>query len=67
MIYLQAEGGLANRLRAIASAYKLASELGTKLTVRWNINSALNCRFYDLFNIIEGGIYIHEHRTNKFN
>ena len=66
MIYLQTEGGLANRLRSIASAGKLAAELGSKLTVIWNADAALNCRFSDLFTISEGDIYIHEYQTNRF-
>ncbi|MBR6199888.1 MAG: hypothetical protein IKQ61_06455 [Spirochaetales bacterium] len=49
MIYLQTEGGLANRLRAIASAYKLAEEQNVTLTVGWNMDKYLNCAFGELF------------------
>lgn len=49
MIYLQTEGGLANRLRAIASAYKIAEEHNVLLSVSWNMDKYLNCAFGELF------------------
>ncbi|MBP5449984.1 MAG: hypothetical protein J6Y01_07710 [Spirochaetales bacterium] len=49
MIYLQTEGGLANRLRAIASAYKIAEDHNVLLYVSWNMDKYLNCAFGELF------------------
>lgn len=42
-------GGLANRMRVIASAIHLASRLNTPLRVYWYRDSDCNCRFDELF------------------
>lgn len=43
-------GGLANRMRAIASGISLAQNLGVSdVEVAWPVNSDLFCRFEELF------------------
>ena len=42
-------GGLGNRMRAVASAYVLASQAGRPLDVIWIKKSNLNAAFGDLF------------------
>ena len=42
-------GGLANRMRAVISAYSLACEVGSDLRVAWVRDKGLNARFCDLF------------------
>lgn len=42
-------GGLCNRMRAIASAYKIACSIDSKLYVIWNKYDGLNADFYELF------------------
>jgi hypothetical protein len=49
MITLIPGGGLANRMRAIDSAYNLALQHKKKLKVLWIKNKDLNCDFYTLF------------------
>lgn len=49
MIVVQPEGGLCNRMRAIAGAHELAMRLKTSLLVVWCRDEALNCRFDVLF------------------
>ncbi len=51
MIYLNAISGLANRMRAIASALALCNETSKELSVIWPINSDLKASFHDLFEI----------------
>lgn len=48
-IILVAQGGLANRMRAIASSYYYAEKLNRKLTVVWYRNKDLNASFGELF------------------
>lgn len=48
-IYVWPEGGLCNRMRVIASAYKLSKELGNGIEVIWCQNKDLNASFSDLF------------------
>ena len=45
MIVLEAEAGLANRMRAIASAVALSDKFNTKLVVMWPLDDSLNCEF----------------------
>lgn len=47
-------GGLANRMRAVASAYNLAQHTGVKLRVVWFRDWALSAKFKDIFEPIEG-------------
>lgn len=58
MIVLETEAGLANRMRAIASAFTLANELNTKLVVIWPMDDSLNCDFFSLFAPIKGVLFI---------
>ena len=53
MIYIEPRGGLANRMRALASAISIAKELNRKLTCIWLENSELNASFESLFKKIE--------------
>jgi len=46
-------GGLANRMRFIASAIWLKEQLDTRLTVIWNENYELNCPYNQLFETAE--------------
>lgn len=61
MIHVYLLGGLANRLRAIASAYKLAKEFGTHITVHWDINIELNSEFEKLFQVNDNIINVKNH------
>lgn len=49
MITLVPVGGLANRMRAIASAAMLAQNSNTRLCIIWFKDQGLNCRFDELF------------------
>ena len=42
-------GGLANRMRAIASAYALTQETGSDLQIVWFQDWALNAPFHSVF------------------
>lgn len=59
------EGGLANRMKAVASAYSLCQATGCELQVVWFRDWALNARFCDIFipvealNIREAGTIDH--------
>lgn len=54
MITIEPTGGLANRMRVIASGIWLKDQLSTGLTVVWNLNDELNCPFGDLFEPLTG-------------
>lgn len=49
MITLVPVGGLANRMRAIASAATLAEKCNTRLRIIWFKDAGLNCRYDELF------------------
>lgn len=49
MITVHAIGGLANRMRSIASGVALASASGRGVKVVWGVNNDLRARFEDLF------------------
>lgn len=53
MFYLQAVGGLCNRILAIDSALSLANNFGMDLAILWEINDLLNCQFTELFEFDE--------------
>lgn len=54
-------GGLANRMRAVASAYTLMQQLGGELRVVWFRDWALNAPFGDLFEpVSERGVSVRE-------
>lgn len=60
-------GGLANRMRCIASAYCLCKQSNTILNVIWFRDKGLNARFCDIFYPInEIGISIRESRSFDF-
>lgn len=46
-------GGLANRMRAVASAYNLALHTGVSLSVVWFRDRAVNARFSNIFEPIK--------------
>ncbi len=49
MIYIEPLGGLANRMRVIASALALQKETGEQIVCFWIPKTDLNARFEDLF------------------
>jgi len=52
-IILEPHGGLANRMRVIASGIWLSNILQKKIKLIWNLNADLNCPFEELFEPIE--------------
>ncbi len=52
-IYVEPFGGLANRMRTVASAISLAQELNRQTLVIWDNNKDLNCSFEELFKPID--------------
>lgn len=48
-LFVQPQGGLCNRMRTIAGAYKLAKITNRRLVVLWVRSSELNERFHQLF------------------
>lgn len=57
-------GGLANRMRAIDSAYLLAQKINVPFEVIWEKSFELNCSFLKLFKPIEN-ITLHEYHSGK--
>jgi hypothetical protein len=53
MITLEPQGGLANRMRVIASGLWLMKESNQELEVIWNLNEDLNCNFDLLFHYMQ--------------
>jgi len=53
MILISLYAGLANRMRALASALVLSEQVRQQLFVLWELGNALDCRFSDLFRPIE--------------
>lgn len=49
MIYLTPEGGLCNRLRSMASVWRLAQMSGQDMAVNWWRTDDMNCSFDQLF------------------
>ena len=49
MIIIETRQGLSNRMRVIASAYKLAREFDSNLIIMWPEDKWLNCSFYSIF------------------
>lgn len=47
-------GGLANRMRAVVSAYDLCLQTGAELTVYWYCDWALNAPFHSIFEPVSG-------------
>jgi hypothetical protein len=54
MIYIETTGGLANRMRALASGISISKELDTELVCIWVENSELNASFEQIFEKIKG-------------
>jgi hypothetical protein len=53
-LYIEPIGGLANRMRVIASALEFQKRYGCEVYCIWNENSELNAPFEDLFETVEG-------------
>lgn len=51
MIIIEPYGGLANRMRVIASAMAINKQK-QQIKLIWNVNADLNCKFTDIFNPI---------------
>ncbi|HNU76972.1 MAG TPA: hypothetical protein PLT53_09990 [Prolixibacteraceae bacterium] len=49
MIIIEPFGGLANRMRVIASAMDFSNKTKQKIKLIWVANYDLNCEFLDLF------------------
>jgi hypothetical protein len=54
MLTIEPLGGLCNRMRALDSAFALARTLRYPVTILWNIDASLGCRFDKLFYRPEG-------------
>lgn len=74
MIFLEPRGGLANRMRVIASGLWLKNNSNHELSVVWNLKEELNCDFNLLFENIPGVSFVHKkekyiylHRSNQLN
>ena len=65
MIIVEPMGGLANRMRVIASAIALSQSLKAKLTVVWNENDELKCPYSLLFN--ESGSFVVSQKKKLYN
>ncbi len=63
-ITLKTFGGLANRMRAIDSAYMIAQKINAPFEVLWEKSFELNCSFMKLFRPIEN-IILHEYHSGK--
>lgn len=50
-------GGLANRMRAIVSAYSLCEKVGSSLSVVWFRDWALNAAFTDIFEPVDDSLF----------
>lgn len=66
MIYLEPQGGLANRLRAIANGIWLKRKLNTQLYVIWNEGHELNCPYHLLLEPITDFTIITKKRVFDF-
>jgi hypothetical protein len=66
MITLEPMGGLANRMRVIASGLNLINNSNRELHVIWNLNEDLNCEFNVLFMPIDRVSIIEKERKYIF-
>jgi hypothetical protein len=64
VIIIEPLGGLANRMRVIASAIWLKEQLKTGLTVIWNENFELNCPYSALFE--DHGMFLIRPKARKY-
>lgn len=74
MIILEPHGGLANRMRVIASGLWLKKNSNHELAVIWNLKEELNCDFNLLFESIPNVSFVEKkekyfylHRSNQLN
>lgn len=66
-IYLVPQGGLANRMRSILSAYVLSREIGSRLEVIWFKDRGLNAPFHALFEPVQApGVSLREASWTDF-
>lgn len=66
VITIQPMGGLGNRMRSMASALELGSQVGAEVAVLWERAPELNCRFRLLFQPLDGTrVRETHHRINK--
>jgi len=66
IIILEPLGGLANRMRVIASGLWLAGILNKEVKLIWSLNTDLNCRFEELFEPIKNIEIINKKFTYRF-
>lgn len=52
-LYIEPIGGLANRMRVIASALEFKKQYGGEIFCIWNENAELNAHFSELFKDID--------------
>lgn len=62
MLTVEPMFGLSNRMQAVNSAISLAQRLRRPLTIIWNLNPELNCRFDDLFLVPSAVTTLHQPR-----
>ncbi len=62
-VYVDAQHGLGNRIRAIGSAAAIAESTGRELVIVWQSDHHCECRFSDLYNY--EGLVIESSFTNK--
>lgn len=65
-VIIVARGGLANRMRAIASAYVHAQNTSRRLVVVWSKNKDLNASFGEIFNMKDLPFDVIEPRKVKY-
>ncbi|SNR76068.1 hypothetical protein SAMN06265371_111103 [Lutibacter agarilyticus] len=65
MIILEPKGGLANRMRVIASGLWLSNKTHKDVKLVWNLKDELNCDFYELFKPIDSLSYV-EAKKKKY-
>lgn len=53
-IIIQPRAGLANRMRLISSCLYLANKFRAEMTMIWDVDSGLNARYQDLFEMNQG-------------
>jgi hypothetical protein len=65
LIYLETMGGLANRMRLLASGLWLKGIIESKVVGFWGENKLLNCSFHQLFQEVEGLEMMHKNPKFK--
>ena len=64
-VYIDAQHGLGNRLRAIASAAAIAQKSGRELVIVWEPDHHCECNFHDLFEY--SGLVLHKSLLQEAN